>query len=265
VEDSEGAFTVKLQPLVSVIIPVYNGEDFLAEAVESVRLQNHAHLEIIIVDDGSSDNTAKIASRLQGNIHYVYQANSGPAAARNRGLRMAAGNVIGFLDADDVWTVNKIRLQLGYFEKDPSLEIVLGLLQRMQLTEAEGGKRTFKEWAEPVMNMHLGSALFKRSAFEKVGLFDESLDYCEDCDWFMRAKERQIPTVLHKEVTYYYRRHSRNITNDIETSLNFTLKMLRYSLNRRRQRGNGQIEQLPKISDFVADNSESSHKTKTKK
>ncbi|MDH4232639.1 MAG: glycosyltransferase family 2 protein [Nitrospirota bacterium] len=248
----------------SVIIPVYNGENFLAEAVESVHRQKHIPLEIIIVDDGSTDSTAKIVAGLQGNVRYVYQANSGPAAARNKGLRLASGDVIGFLDVDDVWSKDKLRLQLGYFEKDPSLEIVLGLLQRMQLTGAEGGKHTFKEWEGPVMNMHLGSALFRRSVFEKVGLLDESLGYCEDWDWFMRAKERQVPMVVHKEVVYYYRRHNHNITNDTETGLNFALKMLRYSLDRRRQQGKGQIEQLPRISDFATDHPGHPHKNKEK-
>ncbi len=247
---------------VSVIIPVYNGEKFLAEAVESVRRQNHQPLEIIIVDDGSTDSTAKIAAGFQGNVRYAYQSNGGPAAARNRGLRMAAGNVIAFLDVDDVWSENKLGLQLGYFEINPSLEIVLGLLQRMQLTGSEGVRYTFKEWEEPVMNMHLGSALFKRSVFETVGLFDESLGYCEDWDWFMRAKERHVPMLVHQNVVYYYRRHNQNITNDTETGFNFALKMLRYSLDRRRRQGNGQIDQLPRISDFLTDHPGHAHTNK---
>jgi GT2 family glycosyltransferase len=89
------------------------------------------------------------------------------------------------------------------------------------------------------MNMHLGSALFRRSVFDKVGFLGESLGYSEDWDWFMRAKERQVCMVVHKDVIYYYRRHNQNITNDIETSLNSALKMLRYSLNRRRNHRNG--------------------------
>jgi glycosyltransferase involved in cell wall biosynthesis len=243
---------------VSVIIPVYNGESFLAEAVESVYRQDHAAIEIIIVDDGSTDSTAKKAAGFQGDVRYVYQTNSGPAAARNRGLRMAEGNIIGFLDVDDVWSENKLALQLGYLGKDLSLEVVLGLLQRMLLTGSDGDKHIFREWEDPVMNMHLGSGLFRRAVFDKVGFLDESLGHCEDWDWFMRAKERQVSMVVHKDVIYYYRRHNQNITNDSETNLTFALKMLRYSLDRRRNHGNGQIAQLPRISDFATDHSDQS-------
>lgn len=256
---------MKVDSLVSVIMPVYNGADFLAEAVESVHRQNYDSLEIIIVDDGSSDNTAEVAAEIRGNVRYVYQENSGPAAARNRGLRISKGTVIGFLDADDVWHENRLRSQLGYFESDPSIEIVIGLLQRMQLTGFESGRRKFRKWAGPVIGMHLGSALFRRSAFEKVGFLNEAMDHCEDCDWFMRAKERQIPMLLHKEVSYYYRRHGQNMTNDIETNLNFTLKMLRHSLARRRRQNDGQIVQLPRISDFDAGKLGKPDKSETKR
>ena len=252
-------------PKVSIVLPTYNGAKYIRQSIDSCLNQTYQNIELVIVDDGSTDNTAKIVSGLQGNVRYFYQSNSGPAAARNRGIGMAAGDVIGFLDVDDLWSGHKLQRQLDYFVEDPSLEIVLGLLQRMQLVGVEGGKYKFKDWAEPVMSMHLGSALFRRSVFQKVGLFDESLNHCEDCDWFMRAKERQVTMKLHKEVTYYYRRHNQNITNDIETNLSFALKMLRYSLDRRRQQGNGQITQLPKISDFAANHSGYSHKPKAKK
>ncbi len=237
---------------VSVIIPVYNGETYIAEAVESINRQNHEPLEVIIIDDGSTDNTAKIVESLSGNIRYVYQSNSGPAAARNRGIGMAEGNVMGFLDADDLWSENKLKIQTGILDQNPGMEIVLGLLQRMQLSHPKDGPPLFKEWSEPVMNMHLGSALFRKSAFDKVGCLDESLDYCEDWDWFMRAKEKNIPMLVHQDVTYYYRRHDQNITNDSKTNFNFALKMLRQSLNRRRHQGNGTASKLPRLSDLVS-------------
>ena len=167
---------------VTVIIPVFNGATYIAEAVESIRRQNHDPLEVIIVDDGSTDSTANIVADMSANIRYVYQSNKGPAAARNRGLLMAKGDVIGFLDADDLWSGNKLRIQCGHLEKNPEVEIVLGLMQRMQLIDAKEGTHRFKEWSEPVMNMSLGSALFRKSVFDKVGLIDESLDYCEDWD-----------------------------------------------------------------------------------
>ncbi len=88
---------------VSVIIPVYNGDAYLLDAVDSIQRQHYKPLEIIIIDDGSTDSTAEIAADLRGDVRYVYQPNSGPSAARNKGLRMARGEVIGFLDVDDLW------------------------------------------------------------------------------------------------------------------------------------------------------------------
>jgi glycosyltransferase involved in cell wall biosynthesis len=239
------------RPSVSVIIPVYNGQRFIAEAIESVRVQNYDPLEIIVVDDGSTDNTAKIAVGLNGDVRYVYIPNSGPAAARNRGLRLAHGDVIGFLDVDDLWSENKISLQLEYLDKEPSLEIVIGLTQRMQMTGIENGKAAFREWTEPEIAMHLGSALFRKSAFVNVGLLDESMKYSEDWDWFMRAKELHVPMMVHKEVTYYYRRHNKNMTNDTKTNNTFLLRMLRQSLHRRRLQGKGEVTQLPRLSDCL--------------
>src|SRR4030042_4290993 len=116
---------------VSAIIPVYNGEAFLAEAVESIRQQGYRPIEIIIVDDGSTDNTKRIAAGLKGDVHYVYQPNSGLPAARNRGLNEARGDVIAFLDVDDLWSRDKLEHQLLRLNDAPSAEIVLGYTQIM--------------------------------------------------------------------------------------------------------------------------------------
>jgi glycosyltransferase involved in cell wall biosynthesis len=235
---------------VSVITPVYNGEAFLAEAVESIQQQNYHPLEIIIVDDGSTDDTARIAVSFKGNIRYVYQPNSGPPAARNRGLRMARGNVIGFLDADDLWSENKLDLQLAYLAEDSSVEIVLGRTQLMQLTRGVDGKPEFEVSSDPSIALNLGSALFRKSVFDKVGLFDETLYHCDDWDWFMRARELDITMMIHQEVTRLYRRHERNITNQIELGNQYTIKMLKKSLDRRRQKNNGVATSLPKLSAY---------------
>ena len=112
--------------LVSVIIPVYNGEAFLVEAVESIQRQVHRPLEILIVDDGSTDNTAKIAAGFDDDVRYTFKPNGGPASARNTGLKMARGSVIGFLDVDDLWTEKKLEWQLTRFVSTPTLEIILG-------------------------------------------------------------------------------------------------------------------------------------------
>jgi glycosyltransferase involved in cell wall biosynthesis len=233
--------------LISVIVPVYNGERYLAEAMDSVLRQCYRPIDLIVVDDGSTDRTAEVAGQYGDQIRYVYQPNGGASAARNRGIEMAAGGILCFIDADDLWSSDKLNIQLAYLAKHPSVEIVLGRTERLQLA----GGSVFKKWSEPEIAMHLGPAAIKRTAFDRVGLLDSTLRFCEDWDWFMRAKELDLSFLLHEEVTYFYRRHENNMTNDTETGFSFALKMLKKSLNRRREQGNGQIHHLKKISEFT--------------
>lgn len=204
------------RPLLSVIIPAYNGEAFLAEAVESIYKQDFHPLEIVIVDDDSTDDTARIAHNLKGNVRYIHQAHSGrPAAGRNRGIRQSSGQIIGFLDQDDLWPVNKLALQIPQLLDNASLDVILGHTQIMQLTSIVAGKRQFEAWAKPVDYMLLSSALFKRPVFEKVGFFDESLQYFgDDLDWFIRAREQGIAVRQLKEVTLYWRIHEANTSHN---------------------------------------------------
>jgi glycosyltransferase involved in cell wall biosynthesis len=238
------------RPLVSVIIPVYNGEAFLAEAVESIQRQDYHPLEIIIVDDGSTDGTATVASRFKEHVRYIYQSNSWPAAARNRGLRMANGEVIGFLDADDLWTEKKLELQLGRMAKDQSVDIIIGLQLFVKVDGVVDGKHTFEKLLDPLVNLNLGSALFRRAVFDRVGFFDETLYYCDDWDWFMRARELGVPMVIHQDVTLVQRRHESNMTNNTVLGNRYMMQMLKKSLDRRRRKDDSPGTSLPGLSDF---------------
>jgi glycosyltransferase involved in cell wall biosynthesis len=233
---------------VSVIIPVYNGEAFLKEAFESIRQQEYELLEIIIVDDGSTDKTKEIAASFEKEVRYIYQPNSGLPATRNRGVKMARGDVIAFLDVDDLWSKDKIRLQIALLRNSPSAEIVLGYTQIMTLTGIIDGIHVFKEWGAPVLAMSVGGAVFRKSVFDKIGLFDEIQRYCDDWDWFMRAREFNIEMVVHKEVVQLYRRHDQNMTNQQSLGNQYFIRMLKKSLDRRRQENCGQAESLPRLS-----------------
>ncbi|MBW4576555.1 MAG: glycosyltransferase [Aphanothece sp. CMT-3BRIN-NPC111] len=201
------------QYFVSVIIPVYNGEKFLADAIASILKQNYYSLEIIIVDDGSTDGTAAVAAQFQKYIRYNYQSNQGPAAARNQGIKLARGNVIAFLDADDFWADNSLELQINCLLANPSVEIVQGLIQKIQLSSSATEKHlTYREIDSPYANVNLGSAVFRKSLFNKVGLFNESLNFSEDADWFIRAWEQEIVKVNLKQVTMFYRIHKDSLT-----------------------------------------------------
>lgn len=235
---------------VSAIIPVYNGEAFLADAVETIRQQNYQPLEIIVVDDGSTDNTRRIAEGLKGDLHYVYQPNSGLPAARNRGLNEAGGDVFAFLDVDDLWSRDKLERQVSLLSHASSADIVIGHTQIMMLTGVVEGRYAFRKWRDPVLALSVGSALFRRSVFDTVGRFDETQRYCDDWDWFMRAREYGVSMLVHREVTQFYRRHDRNMTNDENLGNHYLIRMLKKSLDRRRQNIDSQAESLPSLSSF---------------
>ena len=215
-----------MDPLVSVVIPVFNGERFLREAVQSVLDQDYSPIEIIIVDDGSTDGTATVAASLPETVRYLHQTNQGPAAARNRGIEHAQGSLVAFADADDLWPAAKLGQQLPYLINDPKIDIVLGRIQQVRLSEAVG---------EPAFSVNLGSAIIRKSVFERVGLFDETMRYSEDVDWFMRAREKGAAIATIDAVTLLYRQHEENMTRGKSTSELNVLKALKRSLDRRRE------------------------------
>jgi glycosyltransferase involved in cell wall biosynthesis len=227
-----------LDPLVSVIIPVFNGEAFLREAVQSVVAQKYRAVEIIIVDDGSTDGTEAVARSLPEAVRYLHQSNQGPAAARNRGIEHAQGGLIAFADADDLWPEGKLELQLPYLFQDPAIEIVLGRIQQVGLSQT----------VEPAFSVNLGSAIIRKSVFERVGLFDETMRYSEDVDWFMRAREAGAAIVTIDAVTLLYRQHEQNMTRGKSASELNVLKALKRSLDRRREQ-TGVASALPGFND----------------
>jgi len=158
-------------------------------------------LDILVVDDGSTDETARVAGEFGDELIYVHQKNSGPAAARNTGLQKAGGEIIAFLDADDLWPDNKLSHQLDILQSNPAAEVVIGRTQFMRLRDAEAQNPEFENFSQPRVYLQLGSAIFRRSAFERVGHFDAQLRFGEDIDWFMRAREQGVAVVLSKQVT----------------------------------------------------------------
>ncbi len=221
---------------ISVIIPVYNGEAYLADAVASVQAQSLPASEIIVVDDGSTDRTPYVIASLGRDIRSIRQANRGPAAARNCGLEMARGALVAFIDSDDLWSKGKIESQVHRLSSDPSLQLVLGATQRVQQADSQrAGTNPVLVPVGPVwMLFHLGAALFRRTAFDTVGTFDESLHMGEDVDWFLRAREAGIEMGISNEVVLQYRQHDTNLTGDAREKDRFFLSALKRSLDRRR-------------------------------
>jgi glycosyltransferase involved in cell wall biosynthesis len=230
---------------VSVIIPVHNGEAYLAEAIASARRQSPAPLEIIIVDDGSTDGTSVLIEALGPDLRVIHQPHSGVTVSRNRGLRAARGDLIAFLDCDDVWTDDKLATQVPLLLEHADIQIALSHTRRMWRSAAAGAASSDLHLTEPELALHLGAALIRRTAFERIGPFDETLPRAEDWDWFMRARERGDLVVVHPEVTLLYRRHGGNMSNEPETATSL-VELLRRSIGRRRSQ-DGQATSLPDL------------------
>lgn len=233
------------------MIPVFNGERYLAEAIESVLNQQISGLEIIVVDDGSTDASAAVAARYSERIRLVHQSNQGPAAARNHGIRIAGGDALAFLDADDCFTPGALELQLNKLQKNPDVGIVLGhksYFSSPELPQSTGA--TLTDSADDYLFLSLGCSLIRRSVFDVIGLLSESMKLCEDWDWFMRARESDIRLLIHRCVVLQVRLHEENTTRQREAGQRFTLEMFRRSL-RRRKEANGTPVSLPPLSSFL--------------
>lgn len=223
-------------PPYSVIIPAYNAVTFLAEAVANVRSQPHPPAEIIIVDDGSTDDTAALAQSLGPDIRCFHQTNQGPAAARNLGISQARHDILAFIDADDLWPANKIDRQLGYLAAHPEFEMVLGLHQAFQLVADPVDPSTphRPRFAPPFFIYLVGCGIYRRSVFDRVGLFDVTLRYSEDTDWFFRSWELDTPMHILFEPMLHYRIHAGGMTHGRDTVAKGFLRVIKKSLDRRR-------------------------------
>jgi glycosyltransferase involved in cell wall biosynthesis len=196
-------------PRVSVVIPTRDAAPYLRQALASVRAQRYPDLEVIVVDDGSTDDTREIARRA-GDVRWLWQDHRGPAAARNRGVEAADGDLIAFLDADDLWHPTKLERQTSRLRADPRLDAATGRVQCV--TPGPSGGAPLVNVGPPRLLPLLGALVVRRPVFETVGPLDESLRLGEDLDWFMRARELGVRTEVVDDVVLYYRLHGGSTT-----------------------------------------------------
>jgi glycosyltransferase involved in cell wall biosynthesis len=225
------------RPFVSVIIPVYNGARFISEAIKSACMQNYDPIEIIVVDDGSTDDTSSIVQSFK-DIRYIYQPNQGVAAARNTGIHNSRGELIAFLDADDYWASNKLNLQVDCLLKHPNVGYILG----MQRNFLEYGiERPFWIREEHLLKEHIGfmpTLLIRKGIFDTVGLFNPDYIISSDVEWFSRVADASIPRMVVPEVVLYRRIHNSNLGYQLkgESANPLMLKALRASVHRKRMK-----------------------------
>lgn len=189
-----------MNSLVSVIIPAYNCGKYLKEAVDSVLNQTYKNVEIIIIDDGSTDDTQKVAEEFSKKVIYHRQPHRGAASARNEGIKRASGDFIAFLDADDVWLKEKVARQVMYFEKNPEVGLVYTDLYRLDA----GSNRIISKWSDvfPVKEgfvfrdliernfIQTSAVMIKKKVVDEIGFFDEEFKAYEDIDYWVRVAEK---------------------------------------------------------------------------
>jgi Glycosyl transferase family 2 len=221
-------------PLISVIIPIFNGVHFLPGAVRSILAQDYPALDIIVVDDGSTEDVAEAARSLPVEVRlFRLETNAGPAAARNRGIREATGEMVAFLDVDDEWPAGNLRHMLEVLSAAPNLDAVIGHGQLMR-DGTDGGGQAYMGSPLESFPWYIAAALFRREAFAKIGLFDESLRFGEDTDWFKRAEEAALAVERLPSISLLIRRHAGNMTRGKSMVELNTLRVFKKALDRQR-------------------------------
>lgn len=209
---------------VSIIIPTYNRADLIVKTIETVIKQTYHNFEIIVVDDGSTDNTEDVISKINDNrIRYIYQKNAGPSAARNNGIRNVRGEWIAFLDSDDLWMPEKLERQVKAITENPDV----GIISCWFINVLSDGTESCPE-TRPIINEEYVKAillfpdyisslpntsamLVKKQCFEEIGLFDETMISKEDCEiWCKIAINYGFYCI--NEILYYYKRQEDNLS-----------------------------------------------------
>jgi glycosyltransferase involved in cell wall biosynthesis len=207
------------QPLISVVIPNYNYAHYLGEAIESVLAQTYASIEIILVDDGSTDDSLERARKFNGRLKIVAQENAGVSAARNRGIGEASGELIAFLDSDDVWLPEKVAKQVRLLEREPQVGLVhCGYVEffsdgtvgdtHLDGMEGEVALELLKYQRSVVLGGGSG-AMVRRSLIDEIGGFDPAVSPAEDWEFYYRCA-RVCRVGFIDEVLLKYREHQSN-------------------------------------------------------
>jgi len=213
---------------ISVIIPVHNGSKYLPEAIHSVVQQQPAPLEILVVDDGSSDRSAEVAEAFGTAVRVIRQEHSGAGAARNNGVRNSTGDLLAFLDCDDYWSPAKLARQVACIERKPGVDIVFTHILNFYSPDLSLDERTHvlcpnNPFPGPVAT----TMLIRRSSFERIGPFAEDVAMGELVPVMARAHDLELEIEMIPEVLAYRRIHASNLGRIAKANRIDYVRMLR--------------------------------------
>ncbi|MDZ7331670.1 MAG: glycosyltransferase [candidate division KSB1 bacterium] len=201
-------------PTVSVIIPTYNRANWLAGAIESVLVQSYQDLELILIDDGSTDETPELVAHYGDRIRYYAQDHRGPAAARNLGIQKAQADLIAFLDSDDRWLKDKLQAQVDLMLNHPEIKICYTdeiWIRRGVRVNPKKIHQKYSGWIYqrclPLCIISPSSVMIRREVFDRVGLFDEQFLVCEDYEFWLRISHRFPITFINQPLIIKYGGH----------------------------------------------------------
>jgi len=215
---------VPAEPLVSVVMAVRDGEEFVAEALDSALAQTHRPFEVVVIDDGSTDRSAEIARSYGPPVRCISTAPQGLAIARNLGIEAACGEYVGFLDADDHWPADRLSVQLEEIESPPPIDMVFG----HELRFPADGRR-------PLAARTGATMLVRRAALRRVGPFATEWQLGEFLDWLLRAEELGLSMRMLPDVVIHRRVHQGNMTARGRGDYRDYARILSRSLERRRR------------------------------
>jgi glycosyltransferase involved in cell wall biosynthesis len=215
------------EPTISLIIPCFNAERYVGEAIASALDQSRPPDEIIVVDDGSGDDSSRVVRAFGASVRYVWQENRGIGAARNAGMAMAGGDILAFLDADDLWPKDSVATRLAVLMADPGLDFAYG-----RVAEFQNGGARYRELS--LSGRLAGATLIHRRVFDRIGVFDPALRMGEMIDWVARAEAAGCRSARTEAVVLRRRMHDGNTMVRLKGARNEYLQVLRAAIERRR-------------------------------
>lgn len=225
-----------MDPLISIIVVTYNRAHYIKEAIDSIKRQTLKDYEIIVVDDGSTDNTKEVLASY-GGIRYIYQEHGGISKARNTAVKAAKGKWIATLDSDDLWKEEKLQKQVDYLLAHPDCRIVYTAYSNFtDIPEDELDERQ-RELFQTVGKWYLPSALIDAKLFDKIGMYDETMEYSEDTDWMFRLKFARVEMEHRIDEALYLRRvHKSNVSTAREVFYRKDIRKLTIEAYRKAKR-----------------------------